>query len=192
MRPWPRSACLPRLLYRMYPTDARMDKRRKGVFGPPLGSSCVCFVDDLNMPARERYYAQPPLELLRQFFDHGGWYERRPPCAFRSIVDTQIVGAMGPPGGGRNPVSARVLRHFNMLAFPELSDTSMGCIFSTLLGNFLRRHFAPQVASMADQVSSRFCAQYALTCTAYLSKQRHCSTQDGCAVLHSVSAPRSL
>ena len=55
-----------------------------------------------------------------------GWalrrYERKPPCSFRSLVDTQLVAAMGPPGGGRNPVSSRLLRHFNILSFTELSD----------------------------------------------------------------------
>ena len=70
--------------------DARMDKRRKGVFGPPAGKRCVIFVDDLNMPQREKYFAQPPLELLRQWMDHGGWFERKPPCAFRAIQDTQV------------------------------------------------------------------------------------------------------
>lgn len=70
--------------------DAKMDKRRKGVFGPPAGKRFIMFVDDLNMPQREKYFAQPPLEVLRQWMDHGGWYERKPPCTFKSIVDSQV------------------------------------------------------------------------------------------------------
>jgi hypothetical protein len=129
--------------------DSKMDKRRKGVFGPPSGKRMIIALDDMNMPLREKYFAQPPIEILRQWMDHKGWYERKPPCAFRQLVDVQYIGCMGPPGGGRNPVSNRFLRHFNFVAFAEMSDSSVCRIFDMILTATLERKFAAEVVAMS-------------------------------------------
>lgn len=56
--------------------ESRVEKRTKGVYAPAAGKFLVSFLDDLNMPAKETYGSQPPLELLRQWIDYGFWYDR--------------------------------------------------------------------------------------------------------------------
>jgi dynein heavy chain len=49
-------------------------------------------------------------------------------------------------------VSARVLRHFNILSFTELSDDSVSRIFTTILGAFLQRNSGASISDLTGKV----------------------------------------
>jgi dynein heavy chain len=49
----------------------------KNKYKPPSGKKrVVCFIDDLNMPRRDTFFSQPPLELIRQWLGYDFWYDR--------------------------------------------------------------------------------------------------------------------
>ena len=41
-----------------------------------LGKSVVIIAEDINMTA-QKGTSQPTLEFIRQWFDHGGWYDTK-------------------------------------------------------------------------------------------------------------------
>lgn len=72
-------------------------KRRQRRFGPEdRKARIIIFIDDLNMPAKETYMAQPPIEILRQWMDEGGWYDLET-FEFKFLEDITFLAAMGPP-----------------------------------------------------------------------------------------------
>uniref|UniRef100_A0A2K5ETG1 Dynein axonemal heavy chain 3 n=1 Tax=Aotus nancymaae TaxID=37293 RepID=A0A2K5ETG1_AOTNA len=111
---------------------SKMDRRWKGLFGPPKGKKAVVFVDDLNMPAKEVYGAQPRIELLRQWINHGYWFDKKDTTRM-DIMDMLLVTAMGPPRGGRNDITGRFTRHLNIVSISVFEDDILTKIFSSIV-----------------------------------------------------------
>lgn len=89
------------------------------------GKKLIAFIDDLNMPKKEQYGAQPPIELLRQYFDHKALYVIKLNKEYIKMEDIIMISAMGPPGGGRQEITQRVVRHFNVLSCDEMSNKTV-------------------------------------------------------------------
>jgi dynein heavy chain, axonemal len=124
---------------------------KKDRLQPLAGKRMVFFVDDVNMPQLEKFFAQPPCELLRQIIDQGGFYDTKA-LFFKQVRETSFVAACAPPGGGRNVVTPRLFRHFNMIWVPELTATSMKTIFSSILKGFLQLKGEGNLHSFADMI----------------------------------------
>jgi len=58
---------------------------------------------------------------------------------------------MGPPGGGRSNITNRMVRHYNNLAYPEMSKNIIRNIFRTMSLHFLDR-FSTKVTSNIDNM----------------------------------------
>jgi dynein heavy chain len=66
--------------------------------------------------------------------DYDGWYDiDDPERNFRKLISVRFAGAMGPPGNGRNSISSRYIRHFNVLYVEPYSEDSLRFIFSTVM-----------------------------------------------------------
>jgi dynein heavy chain len=116
--------------------ESNLEKKRKNILGAPKGKRIVLFIDDLNMPKLDTYGSQPPVELLRQFQDFRGFYDREK-LFWKEIHDVVVCAACAPPGGGRNPITPRLVRHFSMFSLPSPSEHSLKMIFEAIVRGFL-------------------------------------------------------
>jgi dynein heavy chain len=85
------------------------------------------------MPKKEKYGAQPPIELLRQWMDYGGWYDIQADKEFKQIQDIKFCAAMGPPGISGNPITNRYVRHYNILYVEPYSAGAQTSIFGNIM-----------------------------------------------------------
>lgn len=94
------------------------------------------------------------MELLRQWMDHEGWYDRKE-LTLRRLVDMQFVAAMGPPGGGRNSVTNRYIRHFSIISVTAFDHDNLSTIFCALLDWWLSKsNYGANITRMSKSLVS--------------------------------------
>lgn len=115
--------------------ENNFERRAKNKYKPKNAKiKSVCFVDDLNMPRKDTFGSQPPLELMRQWIDYEFWYNRLK-IEKNFIQDLQFLSAMGKPGGGRAEISNRILSKFHLINFTVPSEVNMKRIYETIASN---------------------------------------------------------
>ncbi|XP_035155786.1 dynein axonemal heavy chain 2 isoform X7 [Callithrix jacchus] len=131
--------------------ESRVEKRTKGVYVPFRGKSMITFMDDLNMPAKDMFGSQPPLELIRLWIDYGFWYDRAKQT-IKYIREMFLMAAMGPPGGGRTVISPRLQSRFNMINMTFPTESQIIRIFGTMINQKLQ-DFEEEVKPIGNVVT---------------------------------------
>jgi dynein heavy chain, axonemal len=108
---------------------------KNGNFQPPTGKKFIYFIDDINLPQLDEYGSQQPIEFLRQLIDNKTFYDEKK--TLKKIKDVIFMACCAPPSGGRNKVTPRLFRHFNMVWMTDLSVDSMKQIFKSIMEGFL-------------------------------------------------------
>ena len=131
---------------------SKLDKRRKGVYGPPLGKKFIIFVDDINLPAMDPVGSKGAIELLRQMMDHKIWYDNKELFSMK-IVDTGVIAAIRPPQGDNDKMCGRFMRHFNTIYIDHFDDTTVSAIFSRIvLWHLDTKGFSKEFDPCIDQI----------------------------------------
>ncbi|KAG5501858.1 hypothetical protein JKF63_04128 [Porcisia hertigi] len=141
--------------------ESKLYKLRSTALGPTPGKRAILFVDDINMPTPEIYGASPPLELLRQLFSQGGFYDtHKSPALFKELHNVLLLAACGVPGGGRNEMTQRLTSRFHLICQPALSDVSTRRIFGSLLHGFLHQWGSSEIQALSTRLVAATLACY--------------------------------
>lgn len=159
--------------------ESRLEKRTKGVYVPVGGKILIAFMDDFNMPMKEIYGSQPPLELIRQWIGYGFWCVSNPSANYFIVVEVsslklikkkkkkrydrekqtqmfiqklQLLVSMGPPGGGRNVITNRLLTKFNVINMTFPAEKQIVRIYGSMLHHHISE-FHSEVKGIGREAS---------------------------------------
>eukprot|EP00656_Telonema_subtile_P010460 TRINITY_DN15046_c0_g1_i4.p1 TRINITY_DN15046_c0_g1~~TRINITY_DN15046_c0_g1_i4.p1 ORF type:complete len:1064 (+),score=225.06 TRINITY_DN15046_c0_g1_i4:97-3288(+) len=127
--------------------EQSLEKRSGRTYGPSNRRKLVFFMDDINMPAPDKYGTQESIALLQQHVGYGFWYDRVK-LAQKDVVDLRYVAAMNPKSGTFS-ILDRLLRHFAVFStnMPDKAD------LTKIYGQILQGHLAKFSFNVRDQLA---------------------------------------
>lgn len=131
---------------------SKLNKRKNGRYSPPKNKNCLLFIDNLNLVPVDQHESSCTLELLRQHFCNGPWYDLKNynPVYLENI---NIISAMNPYQAGQKKLCKRFLRHFNVFSLDEFSDDNISRIYSNiLLHTWKRAGFSGDIITIISQI----------------------------------------
>ena len=85
------------------------------------------------------------------FIDKKGIFDRNE-WTWKDVEDTTVIAVAAPPGGGRNPITPRFVRHFHVFCLPTPSSGQLSTIFGQILGCFLKNGFQEVIWKMEETI----------------------------------------
>eukprot|EP00929_Paragymnodinium_shiwhaense_P038466 TRINITY_DN20312_c0_g5_i1.p1 TRINITY_DN20312_c0_g5~~TRINITY_DN20312_c0_g5_i1.p1 ORF type:complete len:4379 (-),score=957.45 TRINITY_DN20312_c0_g5_i1:503-13639(-) len=153
----------------------KLEKRKKSTYGPMLGRAGVLFVDDINLPLKDSFGVQPPIEFLRQWVDAGGWHDSKAK-RFKYVEDILLVSAQTQPGAGRPLLSPRWVRHSNFFHLSPMDSEASQKLFGSIMTWFFAG-FSSSVSVHAQEVATatlELCAQASAALLQSPAKPQYC------------------
>ncbi|RNF12557.1 dynein heavy chain 9, axonemal isoform 2 [Trypanosoma rangeli] len=128
--------------------EQSLEKRSGRTYGPFNRKKLVFFMDDMNMPALDKYGTQEAIALLQQHVNYGFWYDRVK-IIQKEVVDLRYVGAMNPKSGTFT-ILDRLLRHFAVFStnMPERTD------LISIYGQILQAHTRKFTRDIRDTMTT--------------------------------------
>ncbi|XP_054010575.1 dynein axonemal heavy chain 7-like [Hylaeus anthracinus] len=130
---------------------SKLNKIRKGHYGPPKNKLCISFIDDLNVEVNGRK-SESILELFRQYHTYNYFYDSDEP---EKIFIHDIMFSLVIIGNSKTNICPRFLRYFNLYTMYTPSTDTVFRIFSNVLFTNLKKNlFAADVFSSVTNITN--------------------------------------
>jgi len=143
-----------------------LEKKTGSTFGPPGNKRLVYFIDDINMSTPDKYGTQPPIALMRQQVDYGGFYDLKK-LSMKKLENVQYVASMNPTSGSFFIID-RLQRHYATIATPFPDTDVLRHIYINIMGGHLEVGFAAAMRDALPSIVDAACAVHVAVADTFL------------------------